>query len=52
MHHTSTAVRIAGACLAVALASCLALVALASAQGGSGGPVQSITITAQVAVPP
>jgi hypothetical protein len=37
--------RIAGACLAAAIASCLALVALASAQGGSSG--QSITVTAR-----
>jgi hypothetical protein len=39
--------RVAGACLATAIASCLALVALASAQGGSGGPQQSITVTAR-----
>jgi hypothetical protein len=39
--------RVAGACLAAALASCLALVALASAQGGSGGPRQATTVTAR-----
>ena len=38
--------RVAGACLAAAIASCLALVALASAQGGSGDE-QAITITAR-----
>lgn len=36
--------RAVGACLAVAIASCVALVAFASAQGGSGD-AQSITIT-------
>lgn len=38
--------RAVGACLAAALAACLALVAFASAQGGSGAE-QSITITAR-----
>lgn len=47
MRRTSHGARtIAGACLAAAIASCLALVALASAQGGSGDQ-QAITITAR-----
>ena len=37
--------RAVGACLATALASCLALVAFAAAQGG-GADAQSITVTA------